>query len=180
MKNLINLECLKDMLHVVQSKGEQAKIDDLMKNQAGIQKQLDEASNKYWELLRRQRRLATIRKESGLLMAGSGTVAGIGYYMMTQPDTEKNLEDFRDNFGTGNVPEEEEEKYFEQKRTGGFNYTKNMLNANSTGGARSDQSWQDPGVNEFSGNTNGVKAAYYLKKGGLKQKVSSKFKKLKN
>ena len=162
------------------SKGEQAKIDELMENSAAIQKQLDEASNKYWELLRRQRRLATIRKESGLLMAGAGTVAGIGYYMMNQPDAEKNLENFRDNFGTGIVEEEEEEKYFEQKRSGGFNYTKNMLNANSVGGPRSAQSWQDPGVNEFSGNTNGVKAAYYLKKGGLKQKVSSKFKKPKN
>lgn len=64
-------------------------------------------------------------------------------------------------------------------KTGGENYTKNMLNANSTTGPRSEQSWQDPGVDRFSGNTNGVKAAYYLKKGGLKSKVSSKFNKLK-
>lgn len=162
------------------SKGEKAKIDELMEQRNVIQEQMNEASNKYWELAKRQRRLATIRKESGLLMAGAGTVAGLSYYMLNQPDVEKNLENFRDNFGTGVVDEEEEEKYFEQKRSGGFNYTKNMLNANSVGGPRSAQSWQDPGVNEFSGNTNGVKAAYYLKKGGLKQKVSSKFKKLKN
>ena len=56
---------------------------------------------------------------------------------------------------------------------------KNMLNANSTTGPRSEQSWQDPGVDRFSGNTNGVNAEYYLKKGGLKSKVSSKFAKLK-
>ena len=62
---------------------------------------------------------------------------------------------------------------------GGFNYTENMLNANSTTGPRSEQSWQDPGVNRFSGNTNGVNADYYFKKGGLKSKVSSKFAKLK-
>jgi hypothetical protein len=60
---------------------------------------------------------------------------------------------------------------------GGMN--KNMLNANSTTGPRSEQSWQDPGVNRFSGNTNGVNADYYFKKGGLKSKVSSKFAKLK-
>ena len=60
---------------------------------------------------------------------------------------------------------------------GGMN--KNMLNANSTTGPRSEHSWQDPGVNRFSGNTNGVNADYYFKKGGLKSKVSSKFAKLK-
>lgn len=60
---------------------------------------------------------------------------------------------------------------------GGMN--KNMFNANSTTGPRSEHSWQDPGVNRFSGNTNGVNADYYFKKGGLKSKVSSKFAKLK-
>jgi hypothetical protein len=60
---------------------------------------------------------------------------------------------------------------------GGMN--KNMLNANSTTGPRSEQSWQDPGVDRFSGNTNGINADYYFKKGGLKSKVSSKFAKLK-
>jgi len=60
---------------------------------------------------------------------------------------------------------------------GGMN--KNMLNANSTTGPRSEQSWQNPGVNRFSGNTNGVNADYYFKRGGLKSKVSSKFAKLK-
>jgi hypothetical protein len=162
------------------SKDLKDKILELQRQRAIIQKEADAAHQKYWDLVSRQQKLAAIRKESGTLLLGAGTIGGIGYYMMTQPGAEKNLEDFRDNFGTGEIPEEEEEKYFEQKRTGGFNYTKNMLNANSTGGARSDQSWQDPGVNRFSGNTNGVKADYYLKKGGLKQKVSSKFKKPKN
>jgi hypothetical protein len=60
---------------------------------------------------------------------------------------------------------------------GGMN--KNMLNANSTTGPRSEQSWQDPGVDRFSGNTNSVNADYYFKRGGLKSKVSSKFAKLK-
>ena len=69
-------------------------------------------------------------------------------------------------------------------RYGGYKYekggmNKNMLNANSTTGPRSEQSWQDPGVNRFSGNTNGVNADYYFKKGGLKSKVFSKFAKLK-
>ena len=58
---------------------------------------------------------------------------------------------------------------------GGFNYTKNMLNANSTSGPRSEESWQDPGVNKFSGNTNGVNADYYFEKGGLKNQVIKKF-----
>ena len=52
---------------------------------------------------------------------------------------------------------------------------KNMLNANSTTGPRSSQSWQDPGVNETSGNTNGVRASYYFSQGGLKTQVTKKF-----
>lgn len=71
------------------------------------------------------------------------------------------------------IPRTSDAKFAE----GGMN--KNMLNANSTTGPRSEQSWQDPGVNRFSGNTNGVNADYYFKKGGLKSKVSSKFAKLK-
>lgn len=162
------------------SKDLQDKVTELSRQRLILQKEADAAHQKYWDLVSRQQKLAKIRKESLTLIGGAATIGGIGTYIGTQPGAEESLENLRDQFGTGVVPEEEEEKYFEQKRTGGFNYTKNMLNANSTGGARSDQSWQDPGVNRFSGNTNGVKADYYLKKGGLKQKVSSKFKKLKN
>ena len=61
----------------------------------------------------------------------------------------------------------------QQFSKGGMN--KNMLNANSTTGPRSKQSWQDPGVNEFSGNTNGVQAPYYFNYGGLKNQVARKF-----
>lgn len=74
------------------------------------------------------------------------------------------------------------EEPFKRKTSAGYaegGMNKNMLNANSTTGPRSEQSWQDPGVNRFSGNTNGVNADYYFKKGGLKSKVSSKFAKLK-
>lgn len=48
--------------------------------------------------------------------------------------------------------------------TGGENYTANMLNANSTTGPRSEQSWQDPG-----------QAPYYFNYGGLKNQVVRKF-----
>ena len=86
--------------------------------------------------------------------------------------------DFEEYKPTGNATED----FPEMRRIktpsfekGGFNYTKNMLNANSTTGPRSEQSWQDPGVNRFSGNTNGVNADYYFEKGGLKNKVVKKF-----
>ena len=66
-----------------------------------------------------------------------------------------------------------EEEGILRARTGGM--SKNMLNANSTTGPRSSQSWQDPGVNETSGNTNGVRASYYFSQGGLKTQVTKKF-----
>jgi hypothetical protein len=178
-KTIENINSQIAKLQEAYTKKEKEQLAEILEQQKALMAESRKAVDKYWELEHRRKRLATIRKESGLFAAATATVGGIGGYLMMQPDIEKNLENLRDNFGTGQMSEEEEEKLFEQKRSGGFNYTKNMLNANSVGGPRSKQSWQDPGVNEFSGNTNGVKAAYYLKKGGLKQKVASKFSKLK-
>ena len=98
-----------------------------------------------------------------------------GDYMSSETKTRRSLKGFITGAPKPEVPFKR--KVSGEYAEGGMN--KNMLNANSTTGPRSEQSWQDPGVNRFSGNTNGVNADYYFKKGGLKSKVSSKFAKLK-